>query len=114
MELIDQIFDICEAGLRAIGAMVRRDGDELHVNGFTVSLDDADVEEDEMGSGDLLPKYNVKKIDGHFSVLECCLDALAKSAVADKFSDLSTDGDNKDCEAIFMLAGLGYKSLKVR
>ncbi len=87
---------------------------------FTITVDDADVEDDETGDGTtLMPGRSfVKLIDSdteHSDLLDACLDAIAQNPELQPLvSDLTTDGDHKDCEAIFDLDGYGYVSLKVR
>lgn len=98
-------------------------GDGIYVNledEFTITVDDADVEDDEMGDGSTLPagRSFVKLIDKdteHGDLLDACLDAIAQDPELQPLvEDLTTDGDGKDCEAIFDLAGYGYVTLKVR
>lgn len=84
---------------------------------WTVSIDEADVEDDEEGNGNLLTEMTCPMpvcIDYHTDVLDVCLAALRNSPIADQISDVTTDGDHKDCEAIFKVKDEGYMTLKVR
>lgn len=59
-------------------------------------------------------KRNIKKINDHFNVLEASLAGIANNPkLAPFITDLSVDGDNRDCEAIFNTPE-GYLVLKVR
>jgi hypothetical protein len=87
-------------------------------NEFTVSLESVDeVDDDEIGKGQKLSKLSkpVKAVKDHVNVLDVCLHALANDDAAFKaISDVTTDGDHKDCEAIFALKDYFYRTLKVR
>jgi len=91
------------------------DGEDFHV-----ILDDFEIEEgDETNEGVTLNpgRSFVKLLDEdspHGDILDACIDALAQSPICAEISDLTTDGDNKDCEAIFNVADYGYVILKVR
>jgi hypothetical protein len=95
---------------------------------YTIILDEADVEEDEEGDGCLLSpdKHEKSRFDAeqfslydHTNVLDVCLAAMAHNAeIRAAVSDLTTDGDGWNCEAIFKLAETdesdeGYYALKV-
>ena len=56
----------------------------------------------------------IKKVKDHVGILDVCLYAMKHSSFAQYISDLTTDGDNHDCEAIFHLQNYGYCTLKVR
>lgn len=85
---------------------------------FRVSLVDAGIENDERGKGGRLTDEKFQKaptkIVDHYDVLNACLYALARSEHCDRVSDLTVDGDGKDCEAIFTHVAMGDCSLRVR
>ena len=88
---------------------------------FDIIVEDFDVHpEDDTNEGTVLVagRSFVKVIDGdteHPDLLDACLDAIAQNAELQPLvRDLTTDGDHKDCEAIFDLEGYGYVILKVR
>lgn len=60
-------------------------------------------------------RAGVKTVKNHSDVLDVCLHALSNNESARKsISDLTTDGDNHDCEAIFNLKDWWYMTLAVR
>ena len=76
---------------------------------YTVELDDFDDDSDPKGLGDV---FGPSTLDNHFGVLYRNLHAMCNAGIA--FSDVSIDGDGKDCEAIFWLNDHGWVILKVR
>lgn len=85
---------------------------------YRVTIDDADVEEDETGDGRKLSDFALaepKKIIDHTQILDVCLIAMkADAEIKEAVNDLTTDGDGSDCEAIFEAGDEGYLKLKVR
>ena len=85
---------------------------------YTVELESPDqIDDDEIGGGSRLSKKqkSVRMIKNHADILDVCLYALSRNEAARKaIRDLTTDGDNHDCEAIFDLKDDWYKILKVR
>lgn len=80
------------------------------------TCDDGDPEV-ELGNGTTLdPKnyaeYKNRKLKSHVDVLDACLGILAHSPLGQYISDLTTDGDGTDCEAIFKM-GDTYWTIKV-
>lgn len=79
--------------------------------GFRVDLDYYDAEGEEP-TGKVFSRYEWNDNPrSHFEVLEQLLNQLAESLV---ITDVSTDGDNHDCEAIFHVDGEGWLVLKIR
>lgn len=124
--MFDKILAVCHAALqKADGvkdAMLDDGGISVVLNddtSYTVSLDDADVDDDEKGDGRTLDDDDFKKpvmlVEDHMDVLDVCLCALAADPdCLAGIKDLTTDGDNKDSEAIFDTPEDGYLVLKVR
>jgi hypothetical protein len=90
----------------------------LKDNEYTVELlGMEEIDDNQIGTGSKLGKgvRNVETVKDHCDVLDVCLNALSKDERARKsISDLTTDGDNHDCEAIFHLQDWWYKTLEVR
>lgn len=58
---------------------------------------------------------NVVVCENHAGILDVCLKALSNNSIwVNRCSDLSTDGDHKDCEAFVFVAGAGWVLIKVR
>jgi hypothetical protein len=124
--MFDHIFGHVRAAL-AGRKDLRIDEIEGHTVNFTLSdgtpyyaqLDDADVEPEEEGGGTTLHKFLSRtmplSIKSPSDVLDVCLNALAADArCMAAVSDLTTDGDGSDCEAIFKTPTDGHLVLKVR
>ncbi len=88
---------------------------------FNVIVDDFDNDGEDTDKGSTLSRReHVKMLDQdsphpHGDILDACLDAISQNEeIRFKIRDLTTDGDSKDCEAIFDVEGYGYVILKVR
>jgi soluble P-type ATPase len=128
---MDEIIVACHAALsknlKITVEDIRDTEFDLSIKGgdrFTVKLDEASVTKEEEGDGiklqpdgkhtreKLHPKYVVKD---HSDILDVCLAAMAADAeIQTAVTDLTTDGDGRDCEAIFHVPEYGYLILKVR
>lgn len=112
----DELLAVCVDSLRTKGV-----GIETNTNGQTfvtlkngnkyqISVADYEFEVDEELDLPFIA-HSPKVIDDHFAILEQCIFALTGSKY--QISNLSQDGDHKDCEAIFKVDG-EYYVLKVR
>ena len=84
---------------------------------YTVTLTDVDVDEDDDLPSAPLPQLRRHDgpVENHVHVLDVCLHAVSADPECRRaISDLSTDGDGSDCEAIFQTAAEGWLALKVR
>lgn len=89
---------------------------QLNGKEYTVSLDATDPEEDEIGDAPMSDGFKKPKtVKDHVGILDLCLYVMASDpSIRETISDLSTDGDGSDCEAIFCYAATDYFILKVR
>jgi hypothetical protein len=83
---------------------------------FSVRLEEFETDGEEEGAGggldpDLWPEP--RHVWDHTDILDVALHALASSPLCPHIDDLTTDGDNTDCEAIFRYDDEWYV-LKVR
>jgi hypothetical protein len=81
---------------------------------YEVILESIDVEDEEMTENPMVEYKKPSKIKDHVGVLDMALYLLGNSREREKISGLTTDGDNKDCEAIFHHKEYGNVVLKVR
>jgi hypothetical protein len=122
---LDRVAEVCKAALGNVpGVAVTeeqgnpwafgvRAGDGVQLR---VTLDEADVGEDEGGEGRPLDMdlEAPERVGGPFDALAVLLAALARDgAVAGLIDDVTTDGDGRDCEAVFRLGG-AFRRLAVR
>lgn len=81
---------------------------------YTIDFDDFDAEEsDEFGDDPFAPYYSPTEVMDHVTLLDAVLHAISSSPYAGRIRGLTTDGDGKDCEAIFLLDG-APSILKIR
>lgn len=74
-----------------------------------------DIEADEIGKGSVLEDYPMpEKVKDHTDLLDLALSAISRIENRPVISDLTTDGDHNDCEAIFRVGDERYYTLKVR
>lgn len=122
--MLTELLNVCHAALgrcRRVTTSDVYDGDRFEVtpvggNKYTVKIDEADVEPDE-GVGVSLPDLRtraVPAVKNHVDILDVCLHALKASDYAKHLEGVTTDGDHRDCEAIFYTEDDGWLSLKVR
>lgn len=120
--MLEPIFAACLEALTLSGVTI----DEAHDtgvdvaighDGYTVTVDEFELDEDEELTGSkwepntLAPHAHSPK--NHGDLLDVCLAGLARAPFADQITDMTTDGDNHDCEAIFAINGEFYV-VKVR
>lgn len=118
---MNDIIDVCHQSLKNLVEVVnvQPDGFDVEIGDdlYTVRLDTFDCDEDDGGDGTTLDRKikDLTAIEDHADILSACLDAMARDeSIRDAVTDLTTDGDGKDCEAIFNVEGDGYYILKVR
>lgn len=119
----ERLAAVAAAGLRKAGAVVPKFDNVRFPVTFAGSKQVYKVAVCELGEEDPEEPARVpfegpvrrgQKLDNHFSVLDAALAALHDDPTARaNMTDLSTDGDGSDCEAIFHYAGEGWLKLKV-
>jgi hypothetical protein len=116
-----RLLDICKryfARFESVRA-AHIDEDHFYIWGkkgsWTVTLEGSeDGTEEKSASLAKAARRVPEKVKDHWNVLECCLRALADNRwSAERISQVTTDGDNHDCEALFAFEGRAY-FLKVR
>lgn len=124
--LSERVMEVCLEGFEARKDVEVEWMDEheftVHIkkgNAYEVEIEDADADEDEIGGGVSLKDdehpAEMEELTDHNSVLDYCLLLLAKdAAMLAQISDVMTDGDAVDCEAVFKLGEEGYRALRVR
>lgn len=80
----------------------------LDCGNYAVVVDHADVDEQPAAIGLADKPLYAGRVNDHVDLLTTCVDALRKSPYRERIRDLTTDGDHKDCEAIFHLDGVWY------
>lgn len=101
------------------GVESRLAGDTIHVyigsDSWKIQLEETEIDPEERGKGNS-PKIEEFKspmtLKDHCKILDLCLAVLVQE-LCPFISDLTTDGDNSDCEAIFRLWDT-YWILKIR
>lgn len=114
------LLEVLTKALLAKGLQLEHiDDDSLVVTigdfSYHVQCEPTDVDDEPDYANRLASYPDPKPIKNHSDVLDLCVNALARSHFANRICSLSTDGDGKDCEAIYYdTADKCWYVLKVR